>query len=661
MDPLLPSRFDRTTAEAVLQKHWGHAAFRAGQWEAIEAVLAGRDGLAVLPTGGGKSVLYQLPAVLREGLVLVVSPLIALMHDQVASLHARHIPAAAMTGALGYRAIDQMWTDAEFGRYRLLYVTPERLQSDLFLARAERLPVSLLAVDEAHCISEWGHDFRPAYRRIAEARPLLSDADGRPAPVLAVTATATPAVRRDIVDQLKLENPAVVVRGFDRPNLVWAVYREEDKARKLTEIVRAVPGSGLAYAGTRAATEAWAEVLRNAGATAEAYHAGLDADTRTAIQQRWLAGTTRYLAATSAFGMGIDKPDVRVVVHVAVPPTLEAYYQEAGRAGRDGRRAWAVLLFTEGDADWPRAMAEEGHPDAKTVQAVYAAAGNLAQVPLGSAPADPIPLDPEALASVAGATPMAVRAAVDRLAEAEAWQVLRPRTHHAFIQAEQPPEAIRHYADSLGNAALASFTRSVLRLLPVEAFHGGADVDLRPLEGKTGVSRERLLAGFAFLAEHGLLSVQPPSEGVRVVFNGPRVEKAALDATALVRHRRRAQRHLSDMLSYICGLGCRRQHLLRYFGETASARCGQCDVCLGRHRLAEILPDDEPHLRRLLDHVEQGDPRADWLREEGVRPHRRDALADWLVHEGYLRLADPLTDAFELTPKALRFRQKAGM
>ena len=255
---------------------------------------------------------------------------------------------------------------------------------------------------------------------------------------------------------------------------------------------------------------------------------------------------------------------------------------------------------------------------------------------------------------------MAARAAVDRLAEAEAWQVLRPRLYQAFLQALQPPEAIRHYADGLGNAALADFTRSLLRLLPVEAFHGGAEVNLRPLERQTGLSSERLLAGFAFLAEHGLLSVQPPSEGVRVVFTGPRVEKVQLDAPTLLRQRRRAQRHLNDMLGYVHGLGCRRQHLLRYFGEAASAQCGRCDVCLGRHRLAEILPENEPRLRRLLEHVEQGDPRTDWLRDEGVRPHERDALADWLVHEGFLRLADPLTDAFVLTPKALRFRQKAS-
>ncbi|MDX1420776.1 MAG: ATP-dependent DNA helicase RecQ, partial [Rubricoccaceae bacterium] len=493
----------------ALRRHWGYASFRGGQREVVEAVLAGRDALAVLPTGGGKSLLYQLPAVLLDGLVLVVSPLIALMQDQVEALAGRGIPAAALTSQLGARALDQRLTDAEFGRYRLLYVTPERLETELFQARAPRLAVALLAVDEAHCISEWGHDFRPAYRRIAAARPLLTDADGRPAPVLAVTATATPPVRRDILEQLALQDPAVVVKGFDRPNLVWAVYRGESKARKLREIAESVPGSGLVYAGTREGSALWAERLRGQGVTAEAYHAGLDAETREAVQRRWLAGETRVIAATSAFGMGIDKPDVRFVVHVALPPTLEAYYQEAGRAGRDGRRAWAVLLVGDGDESLPRALAEEGHPDAATVQAVYAAACSLAQVPLGSEPDGPVPLAPEALARVSGTTPLAARAAIDRLADAGVWARLPAHPHPALVRAHLPPEALRAYADARQNAALGRFVRLLLRRLPPGAFEGWADVDLAALERETGLGRDRLLRGFDFLAQHDLLAVHP--------------------------------------------------------------------------------------------------------------------------------------------------------
>ena len=649
---------DLATARALLQEHWGHQGFRPGQWEAIEATLAGRDVLAVLPTGGGKSILYQLPALMKEGFVLVVSPLVALMHDQVDALGRRGIPAFALTSELDYRKIDQAWTDAEFKRYKLLYVTPERLETELFQARAERLPISLLAVDEAHCISEWGHDFRPAYRRIAAARSLIRDTEGQPVPVLAVTATATPDVRRDIVEQLGLEDPTLIVRGFDRPNIVWAIYRDENKAQKLAEITGAVEGSGIVYAGTRRGSEEWAARLREKGISAESYHAGLQAERKTEVQRRWLDNTTRFIVATSAFGMGIDKPDVRLVIHVALPPTLEAYYQEAGRAGRDGERAWAVLLFQESDARLPQALADEGHPDAATVQAVYAAAGSLAQVPMGSEPEGPVRLDPNRLAEVAGTTPRTARAAIDVLTDVGVWQRIPPRSHRALVQVLQPAEAIRRYATGLSNASLADFMRALLRGLPPEAFSEWREVELRPLEKQTGLERKRVLRGFAFLAEQGLLRFYPPGEGLQVTFNGARTAKAALDSASLARSRRRAARNLDAVLSYARSVHCRRHQLLSYFGEKAPPRCGRCDVCLGRHRPHTVTPDNEPHLRSILEHIDRGDPRDTWLDGAGLAPYRRDGLADWLVHEGFLTVADPLADTLTLTPRAHRMLQR---
>ena len=644
----------------MLEKHWSHSSFRPGQWEAIDAVLNGTDTLAVLPTGGGKSLLYQLPAVLMDGLTLVISPLVALMEDQVQALHKRGIRAGSITSSLSARKIDQCWTDAEFGKYELLYVTPERLRTDLFLARAERLPVALLAVDEAHCISEWGHDFRPSYRQIAEVRPLLTSAEGRPAPILAVTATATPAVRRDIVEQLALEEPCVVVRGFDRPNIVWSVLREEDKRAKLIEIADAVPGSGLVYAGTRKRAELWAEALREEGIPAEAYHAGLDAETRSGVQQRWLEGSTRYIAATSAFGMGIDKPDVRVVAHVALPPTLESYYQEAGRAGRDGDRAHAVLLVTRGDDDLPRTFAEEGHPDAKTVQVVYAAVGSIGQIAIGSEPDGPVSVDVRAVGRVAGVTSMVVASAVQRLATEGVWHVAPSRPNRALVRAMGDPDVLRAYAARLaekGNA-LAVFVDVVRRTLPPEAYSGWAEVDLRYLAKRAEMEAGRVLDGLLFLAERDLLEVLPPASGLRVVFNGPREERVILDARALARSRRRALSQLDDVIRYSQSLTCRRQFLLAYFGERSAARCGTCDVCLGRHRPLVVTPKDESLLRRILNHVEDGDAREAWLEEENLSANRRDGLGDWLVNEGYLNVVDPLTDTLALTPKALRLREK---
>ena len=644
----------RAAAEAVLSKHWRHGAFRPGQWETVEAVLGGHDVLAVLPTGGGKSVCYQVPAVLEGGLALVVSPLVALMHDQVAGLRARGIEATFIDGSVPYHESEQRWTDAEFGRYRLLYLAPERLETETFQARAARLPVTLLAVDEAHCISQWGHDFRPAYLRIADAAVLL----GRP-PLVAVTATATPEVRRDIIAHLGLKTPRVVVHGFDRPNVVPSVFRTESKRAKALEIIEAVPGSGIVYAGTRRGTERWAEALERAGVSAEAYHAGMPHAERAAVQTRWQAGTTRVIAATSAFGMGIDKPDVRFVLHVELPPTVEAYYQEAGRAGRDGERAWAVLLFAERDAAAAQSFADEGHPEASAVRAVYDAVCSLAQLAVGSEPDGPLGIDPEAVAATTGQSGLSVRSAVAALARAGVWEELSPQSHRGLVRFLQPAEVVRAYADGLGNAALADFVQVLLRSVHAEAFSAWSDLDLRALERRTGLARDRLLRGLDFLGQHDLVAYHAPGDGLRVVFARPRSEKVPLDDGALKASRRRSASRLGDVLRYARSITCRRHFLLGYFGERSPERCGACDVCLGRHRPAAVTPEDEAALRRILAHAARGDRRDAWLAGEALPPHRVDGLADWLVHEGYLRLDDLLAGTFAVTTKGERFTGRA--
>ena len=646
-------------ALAALRGVWRFEAFRPGQAEAVAAVLAGRDALAVLPTGGGKSLTYQVPAVVagpERAVVLVVSPLVALMRDQVGALARRGVPAAMAHAGLSPREADQLWTDAEFGRYRLVYLTPERLATDLFRARAPRLPVALLAVDEAHCVSEWGHDFRPAYRRIHEARGLLSDADGAPAPVLAVTATATPDVRRDIAEQLGLRDPAVVVRGFDRPNLVWSVTHTADKERCAAALLRetlgtgSTGGAGLVYAGTRAATEAWAARLANAGVRAEAYHAGLAPDARTAVQQRWLSGKTPVLAATSAFGMGIDKPDVRAVVHVALPPTLEAYYQEAGRAGRDGAPAQVALLVAPDDGRVPQRMAETSHPTGPDVQAVYRAAGSLAQIAVGSAPDGPVTLDAARIAAVAGLPLPTVRAAVARLAEAGVWTATTAET--PLVRVAGGPDALRAFAAD-ATPAVAAFVDALLRALPPEAFAAWTPLPLARVAERAGLPHARVLAGLAYLAERGLADVQASGAGtLRLTWAGARTASATIDGPALARSRKRALARLGEVVAYASGVGCRRQHLLAHFGEPAPPRCGRCDVCLGAHRPAAVTPADEPLLRALLGHVGRGDAPAAWL--PGTPAARRDGLLDWLAQEGLVRLDDPLAPLWALTPKGLR-------
>ena len=643
----------RAEAEAALQRHWGHEQFREGQWEAIEAALDGQDVLAILPTGGGKSVCYQVPAVLKGGLTLVVSPLIALMQDQVAGLKARGVAAAFINSTLSAREIDQRWTDAEFGRYRLLYVAPERLQTDVFLARADRLDVRLLAVDEAHCISEWGHHFRPSYLQIAEARDRL----GGP-PTMAVTATATPDVRRDIVRHLALRTPRQVVKGFDRPNLVWSIFRTENKPAKVLEVVRGVPGSGVVYAATRRGTEEWAARLGKEGESAAAYHGGLGADVRAKRQEAWLRGETRLIVATNAFGMGIDKPDVRFVIHVDVPGTLEAYYQEAGRGGRDGKTAYAVLLFQDGDEQTQRALIEDGYPDAQTVRAVYDAACSLAQIPIGALPDGPVRVDAEKVARVAGLGVGKTNRAIDALLRQEVWRALPAHRHRGYVRFETSAEAVRRYADGLENPALARFVDELLRTVHADAFSDWRDIDVRLLERRTGLGRDRLVKGLAFLEERGLLRWQPPGASTLVQFAEPRTARLPVDDVAVRRAKRRAERQLDHTLRYARSVTCRRRFLLAYFGEASPERCGRCDVCLGRHRPVVVTPADEPVMRHLLYQISTDVPRDAWFDDDAPTPHHLDGLLDWLFQEGYLRADDPLEESFRLTSKAQAFMKQ---
>jgi len=640
-------------ARAVLRRQWRYPDFRPGQDEVVASVLAGRDVLAILPTGGGKSICYQVPAVLGEGLTLVVSPLVALMQDQVAGLKAHGISAAFINSTLTARAIDQCWTDAEFGRYRLLYIAPERLQSDVFLARAERLKVTLLAVDEAHCVSEWGHHFRPSYLQIAQARAALGDP-----PTIAVTATATPEVRRDVVEHLSLRDPDVIVKGFDRPNLVWSIFRGENKREKVLDVLRGVSGSGILYATTRREVETWADWLAQQGESVVAYHAGLPAEVRTEAQRAWVEGRVRLVVATNAFGMGIDKPDVRFVIHVSLPASLEAYYQEAGRAGRDGRKAYAVLLFTPSDESTQHILIEGSHPSARSVAEVYDAVCNLGQIPHGDLPEAPVGVNVDAVVQLTGQAAGRVRAAIDLLVRQETWQSVQPRRHQGLIRFLQPADAVRRYAEGLHNESLARFVTALLRIVHADAFSGWWEIDLRLLERRTKLSRERLARGMAFLEEHGLILWRPPEQALRVQFNEARAVRLAVDDLAVQRARRRAETRLRDMLRYARSVTCRRHFLLAYFGEQSAEDCGQCDVCLGRHRTLVITPADEPVMRHILHQIEKDVPRSAWFEAPPAAPHHIDGLVDWLVQEGFVRVEEPLEETFSITEKAATLMQQ---
>jgi ATP-dependent DNA helicase RecQ len=633
-------------ARRVMQERWGYDSFRPGQKDVIEAVLAGEDVLGVLPTGGGKSLCYQVPALLADGFVLVVSPLIALMQDQVEGLRAQGIDATFINSTIPTHEVEQRWTDAEHGRYDLLYLAPERLTTDVFRARAERLDVSLLAVDEAHCVSEWGHNFRPDYLEIPEARALV----GEP-PTIAVTATATPAVRRDVVRLLDVPEATEVVRGFDRPNIVWSVFRTEKKWTKLKDVVEGVDGTGIVYAATRRGVERWTKRLRNLGVAAAGYHGGMEGADREARQQAWLADEVRIMVATNAFGMGIDKPDVRFVVHADVPSSLEAYYQEAGRAGRDGERAYAVLLFQEPDAATQESLIASSHPTAEEVRAVYDAVCNVGQVPIGSEPDGPIIVDRNAVMKITGFARAKIRTAVELIDRQGAWDRVPQRDHYGLIRFRKGTDAIREYARNLDNRALAAFVRAVLRLVHADAFSEWWRLDLRSATRRVGLSRDRLNRGLAYLEERGFLHWQPPGDALQVELAFPRSGKLPVDDRGVQSARQRAETRLQHMLRYARSVSCRRHFLLTYFGEASAERCGACDVCLDRHEPTVVTPDDEPVLRTILQRMAAGTPRRDWFDDPPIPRHRIDALVNWLAAEEYVTMEAPLDGRYALTEK----------
>ena len=370
---------NKASPNDILKQYWGFDSFRPLQEDIIQSVLDGKDTLALLPTGGGKSICFQVPALVKEGICIVISPLIALMKDQVYNLQKRGIAAVAIFSGMHYKDIDRILDNCIYGNTKLLYLSPERLTSDLVRERIKKMKVSLIAVDEAHCISQWGYDFRPPYLQIAEIREYLPKV-----PIMALTATATPEVVKDIQEKLEFKRGEVFQQSFLRENLAYVVLEEEGKMEKLFKVLTGVRGSGLVYVRNRRKTKEIAMFLKKYRITADYYHAGLTNEERSQKQEAWINDKIRIIVATNAFGMGIDKPDVRVVVHMDLPDSLEAYFQEAGRAGRDGQKSYAVLLYNQGDKLDLERRFELSFPPLKEVRLTYQALGSYLQLAVGS-------------------------------------------------------------------------------------------------------------------------------------------------------------------------------------------------------------------------------------------------------------------------------------
>lgn len=559
------------------------------QEEVILSVLEGRDTLALLPTGGGKSLCYQLPALALGGLTIVVSPLIALMRDQVDQARRRGIPAmAVMSGMAGYE-IDNALEDAALGRLRLLYVSPERLGTDAFRGRLPRMPVTLIAVDEAHCIAQWGYDFRPAYMRIPDLRAVFPQV-----PVVALTATATPAVVDDIQQRLAFRAPNVLRSPFHRPELTFWCSRGEDKLARLQRIVEHVPGSGIVYMRDRRGTVELAGVLRRMGVAAEAYHAGLPHAERERVQRDWQEGRLRYVAATNAFGMGIDKGDVRAVVHLAPPPDLESYYQEAGRAGRDGRPSYAFLLVDDADDRRLHERVEGGFPTTADVRRTYQAFADTHRIALGSGLHETYTLDLRDLARRSGLKPATVLGALKAL-ELNGDLVLSEGVHTpSRVLLTCAPSTV--HGLRLNDARLGPLLEALLRLYG-GLFEAPAMIEEERVAQVLSSSTTAVREGLRELQRLEVLRYSPRTDDPLVTLMTPRrdAQRLTLDPEALDLRLQRALDRADAMAAYFASTaGCREATLLSYFGEGTTAPCGRCDRCRAGRIADAINPVDGP-------------------------------------------------------------------
>ena len=570
-------------ARETLRDRFGHADFRPGQARAVEAVLAGRDTLVILPTGGGKSVCYQVPAMQLPGLTVVLSPLISLMKDQVDALDARGIPATFINSSLSQSEIASRLAEVHRGAIKLLYLAPERFDAGTTADRLRTIGVSLLAIDEAHCISAWGHDFRPSYRRVRDIRARL----GAP-PTVALTATATPDVRQDIARVLGLRDPEVVLTGFDRPNLRWHVVRTKNDAEKdgtLVSILGDRPGLAVVYASTRKTVERVAGVLRKHRIAAVAYHAGLDDDHRRSVQEDFMSERARVIVATNAFGMGIDKPNVRLVVHHAMPGSLEAYYQEAGRAGRDGQTADCFLLHAFQDRFTHEFFIKGASPEKAVVADVYATACRT------SAPDGTLALDSTGLAAAAKGkiSDREVESSMRILRQAGAVVEAAGALGHVRVRLLATPERIKQ---EMGDAP--SMELDLLRALwrmTKGAVADGVAVDLDRLP--PGLGGAMLVPGMLDgLQAKQMLAWSRVGEGTSMTDRKAPLSRWPVDWETLERRRQAELAQLEMVQKYAYTDRCRRGFVLRYFGDAAAtASCQQCDNCLHLGHAAVQAPE----------------------------------------------------------------------
>ena len=563
----------------ILQQYWGYPNFRPLQEEIVDSVMAGKDTLALLPTGGGKSICFQVPAMAMEGLCLVVTPLIALMKDQVAHLVEKGIPAAAIYSGMHSDELDLAYNQAVYGRLKFLYVSPERLQTESFIEALKKMKVCLLAVDESHCISQWGYDFRPPYLKIAEIRPYMPKT-----PVLALTATATTKVVDDIQLRLGFKQKNVFQSSFERKNVTYNVFHEADKYGVLRRKLDAMTeGSAIVYVRNRKRTQVIADWLNSVGISATFYHAGLDSKTRDERQDQWMKGKVKVIAATNAFGMGIDKPDVRLVIHMDLPDSLEAYFQEAGRAGRDLKPSEAFLLVSPADIKKLQDDLAQSFPELERIKMIYNALGNYFNIPVGAGENVSYPLVINDFANRYGFSVLEVFHTL-KILEKEGFLMLSDsfdEPSKVMIKASRDDV----YGFQVNNPQFGELIKLILRSMP-GVMTDFVKINEEVVAQKIGLTTEKVVEQLKQLEAYNFLSYAPRNDKPQVLFLSEFVDIKHFNLSNENYHdrKREAEARVKAVIGFVDNdEECRSVQLLRYFNEKTKQVCGRCDVCLKKN------------------------------------------------------------------------------
>lgn len=600
----------------ILKEYWGYDNFRGIQEDIIQSIGSGRDTLGLMPTGGGKSITFQIPAMAKEGLCIVITPLIALMKDQVRNLRDRGIKAIAIYSGMTREEIIIALENCIFGNYKFLYISPERLDTEIFRIKLRSMNVSMITVDESHCISQWGYDFRPAYLKISEIRTLLPDV-----PVLALTATATPEVVKDIQQRLAFKEENVFRMSFERKNLAYIVRKTENKTEELLHILKHVSGSAIVYAHNRKRTKEYSQILNENGITATFYHAGLSNETKDLRQKSWVSGETRVMVATNAFGMGIDKPDVRLVVHIDIPDSPEAYFQEAGRGGRDGKKAYAVLLYAKSDKTTLKKRISDTFPEKDYIRTVYEHLNYYYQMAMGDGYGCTREFNIDEFCRNFKHFPIQVDSALKILMRAGYLEYTDEQDNNSRLMFTLTKEELYRIhetspeTEKLINVILRSYTG---------VFTEYAYINEETLSLRTGMTRQQVYDTLISLTRRRILHYIPGKKTPYIIYTRERQEADRLIFTKEVYEDRKDSfiKRIKAMTEYAeSDDKCRSRMLLLYFGEKNEHNCGQCDVCLAAHssgikqgvfdeisrQIENILKEKDMPVADLIDKLDKDD------------------------------------------------------